>query len=134
VARYLLDTNICIYIRQKRPKVALARFLTLPPGEAALSVITFGELAVGVEKSADPVASLKGLQELASVIPILPLPATAGIVYGKLRAELERKGQTIGNNDFWIAAHAIASGLTLVTNNAREFRRVPGLTIENWAE
>jgi tRNA(fMet)-specific endonuclease VapC len=130
--RFLLDTNICIYIRRKRPEEVLRRFRTLKPGEAALSVITFGELVYGAEKSAQRAAALELLRELAQVLPVLGLPETAAEAYGTIRAELERKGKMIGNNDLWIAAHAKAAGLTLVTNNEREFRRVRGLKVQNW--
>ena len=131
--RFLLDTNICIYIRRKRPQQVLARFRKLRPGEAALSVITFGELLYGAEKSAQRLAALERLQELARVLPVLPLPETAAETYGTIRADLEFRGQIIGNNDLWIAAHAKAAELTLVTNNEREFRRVRGLKVQNWA-
>jgi tRNA(fMet)-specific endonuclease VapC len=131
--RFLLDTNICIYIRRKRPEQVLRRFRRLRPGQAALSVITFGELLYGAEKSAQRLAALERLQELARVLPVLPLPETAAEAYGTIRADLESKGQIIGNNDLWIAAHAKAAELTLVTNNEREFRRVRGLKVQNWA-
>ncbi len=131
--RFLLDTNICIYIRRKKPEEVLRRFRTLKQGEAALSVITFGELVYGAEKSAQRTAALELLRQLAQVLPVLGLPETAADAYGTMRAELERKGQMIGNNDLWIAAHAKAARLTLVTNNEREFRRVRGLKVENWA-
>jgi len=131
--RFLLDTNICIYIRRKKPEGVLRRFRGLKQGEAALSVITFGELMYGAEKSAQRAAALELLQGLAQVLPVLDLPDTAAEAYGRIRAELERAGQMIGNNDLWIAAHARAAGLTLVTNNEREFRRVRGLKVENWA-
>jgi len=130
---YLLDTNICIYIRRNKPEPVLRRFQSLRHGEAVLSVITFGELLYGAEKSAQRSLALKQLQQLAELLPVLPLPESAAQTYGKIRAELERKGQMIGNNDLWIAAHARAAGLTLVTNNEREFRRVSGLKIQNWA-
>ncbi|PYU12296.1 MAG: VapC toxin family PIN domain ribonuclease [Acidobacteria bacterium] len=131
-SRFLLDTNICIYIRRKKPEVVLRRFRTLKAGEAALSVITFGELVYAAEKSAQRAAALELLRELARVLPVLGLPETAAEAYGTIRTELERKGQMIGNNDLWIAAHARAAGLTLVTNNEREFRPVRGLKVENW--
>ena len=111
----------------------LLRFRKLRPGEAALSVITFGELLYGAEKSAQRPAALERLQELARVLPVLPLPETAAETYGTIRADLEFRGQMIGNNDLWIAAHAKAAELTLVTNNEREFRRVRGLKVRNWA-
>jgi tRNA(fMet)-specific endonuclease VapC len=132
-ARFLLDTNICIYIRRQKPPEVLARFQRLKPGEAVISVITYGELFFGVEKSAARVQAGGRLAELAGLLPVMALPATAGEVYGAIRAVLERKGEMIGNNDLWIAAHAKAAGLTLVTNNEREFRRIPGLTVQNWA-
>ena len=131
--RYLLDTNICIYIRQKRPEEVLRRFRKLRPGEAALSVITYGELLYGAAKSRQRAAALERLRELVNLLPALSLPETAAEAYGTIRAELEAKGEMIGNNDLWIAAHAAASGLTLVTNNEREFRRVRGLKVQNWA-
>jgi tRNA(fMet)-specific endonuclease VapC len=132
-ARYLLDTNICIYIRRKKPEEVLRRFRTLRTGEAVLSVITFGELVYGAEKSAQRGAALVVLRELAQVLPVQSLPETAAESYGTIRAELERKGEMIGNNDLWIAAHAKAADLVLVTNNEREFRRVRGLKVQNWA-
>ena len=131
-ARFLLDTNICIYIRRKKPEEVLRRFRTLKHGEAVFSVITFGELIYGAEKSAQRTAALELLRELAKVLPVMGLPETAAEAYGTIRAELERKGKMIGNNNLWIAAHAKAAGLTLVTNNEREFRRVRGLKVENW--
>ncbi|MGC2324315.1 MAG: type II toxin-antitoxin system VapC family toxin [Terriglobales bacterium] len=131
--RYLLDTNICIYIRQKRPEEVLRRFRGLRPGEAALSVITYGELLYGVAKSVHQAAALLRLKELVNLLPALPLPETAAEAYGTIRAELEAGGTMIGNNDLWIAAHAVAAGLILVTNNEREFRRVRGLKVQDWA-
>jgi len=131
-ARFLLDTNICIYIRRKKPEEVLRRFRRLKQGEAALSVVTFGELVYGAKKSAQRTAALELLRELAQVLPVMGLPETAAETYGTIRAELERKGQMIGNNDLWIAAHAKAAGLTLITNNEQEFRRVRGLKVENW--
>jgi tRNA(fMet)-specific endonuclease VapC len=131
--RYLLDTNICIYIRQRRPEEVLRRFRKLRLGEAALSVITYGELHYGAAKSKQRNAALEQLRELFHFLPALPLPEGAAETYGTLRAELESKGEMIGNNDLWIAAHALALGLTLVTNHEKEFRRVRGLKMQNWA-
>ncbi|MBZ5570959.1 MAG: type II toxin-antitoxin system VapC family toxin [Acidobacteriia bacterium] len=132
-ARFLLDTNICIYIRQNKPQEVLQRFQTLRQGEAALSVITYGELVFGAQKSKQRTAALERLAELLYWLPALPLPETAGQAYGTIRADLAVRGQMIGNNDLWIAAHALAAGLTLVTNNEKEFRRVRGLKVQNWA-
>jgi tRNA(fMet)-specific endonuclease VapC len=131
--RYLLDANIVIYIRQERPEAVLRRFARLRPGEAAISVIAYGELMYGAMKSSQRESALKRLGELSNALPALPLPEKAGETYGAIRAELESKGEMIGNNDLWIAAHALAAGLTLVTNNEKEFRRVRGLKIQNWA-
>ena len=119
--------------RQKRPDEVLRRFRKLRGGEAALSAITYGELIYGAEKSARREAALDRLRELITLLPALPMPETAAETYGSIRATLEAKGETIGNNDLWIAAHALVSNLTLVTNNEREFRRVPGLKVQNWA-
>jgi tRNA(fMet)-specific endonuclease VapC len=131
--RYLLDTNICIYIRKKRPEEVLRRFRKLRPGEAVLSVITYGELLYGAVKSEHRVTAMEQLRELLTLLPALALPETAAEAYGKIRAELESKGEMIGNNDLWIAVHAVAAGLILVTNNEREFRRVRKLKVQNWA-
>lgn len=132
-AESLLDTNICIYIRQKRPEEVLRRFRKLRPGEAVLSVITYGELLYGAAKSKQRTVALTRLRELVHVLPATALPETAAEAYGTIRAELESKGEMIGNNDLWIAAHAVAAGLTLVTNNEKEFRQVRGLKVQNWA-
>jgi len=131
--RYLLDTNICTYIRQRRPEEVLRRFRKLRAGEAALSVITYGELLYGAAKSAQRAAALDRLRELLQFLPALPLPESAAESYGTIRAELESKGEMIGNNDLWIAAHALAARLILVTNNEKEFQRVRGLKLQNWA-
>jgi tRNA(fMet)-specific endonuclease VapC len=130
--RYLLDANIVIYLRQRRPETVVRRFDRLQPGEAALSVIAYGELLYRVMKSSQRAVGLERLRELSQALPALPLPEKAAETYGFIRADLERRGEMIGNNDLWIAAHALASGLTVVTNNEREFRRVRGLKVQNW--
>jgi tRNA(fMet)-specific endonuclease VapC len=132
--RYLLDTDIFIFIRQRKPLDVAERFDRLHPGEAAISVITYGELLYGAAKSERSADAFARLAAVTDLLPILPVPKGAGEVYGKIRAELESKGEMIGNNDLWIAAHAVESGLTLVTNNQGEFRRVRGLKVQNWAE
>jgi tRNA(fMet)-specific endonuclease VapC len=131
-ARFLLDTNVVIYARQRRPPEVLARLQRLRPGEAVLSVITFGELMYGAEKSRFRDLAMRQLAEFTSLLPVMPLPPKAGEVYGALRAALQVAGTIIGGNDLWIAAHAKAAELTLVTNNEREFRRVQGLKLQNW--
>jgi tRNA(fMet)-specific endonuclease VapC len=132
--RYLLDTNICIYIRRERPQAVMKRFKALPPGAMAISVITYGELAYGVRKSPDPRKAMMVLEELITLIPVLPMAADVAETYGAIRSDLAARGELIGNNDLWIAAHAKSLGVTLVTNNEKEFERVRGLTIENWAK
>jgi tRNA(fMet)-specific endonuclease VapC len=131
-ARYLLDTNIFVYIRRGRPAEVLARFQRLRPREAVISVITYGELLYGMEKKHPEPQAFHRLEELVSLMEVVALPTEAGRIYGAIRVGLEAKGEMIGNNDLWIAAHAKAAELTLVTNNEREFRRVPGLMMENW--
>ena len=131
-ARFMLDTNICIYIRQKRPGEIVKRFSSLRRGEAVISVITYGELRYGTEKSRERERAVAILDEFATLIPVDPLPPSVALAYGSIRANLESRGETIGNNDLWIAAHARTADLTLVTNNEREFCRVPGLSVENW--
>lgn len=106
---------------------------TLEHGDAVMSVITYGELRRGAEKSDSRERTLLVLKQMVAIVPIEELPISAGVAYGQIRTHLERRGEIIDANDLWIAAHALASGLTLVTNNEREFRRVPGLTVENWA-
>ena len=132
--RFLLDTNICIYIRQKRPPKVLARFEKLKSGEAALSVVTYGELWYGAAKSVQRQVAMERLGALVSFLPVVALPETAAEAYGEIRAALESKGKIIGGNDLWIASHAKASGLVLVTNDEREFKRIPGLTVEDWSK
>jgi tRNA(fMet)-specific endonuclease VapC len=132
--RYLLDTDICIHIRRSRSEKILARFEKLDVGDAAISVITYGELAFGAAKSSESERARLALERLVTLLPVLPLPAEAGKDYGAIRAELAAKGHLIGPNDLWIAAHALAAGLTLVTSNEREFKRVKNLKVENWAK
>ncbi len=130
--RYLLDTNICIYIAKHNPPAVRARFEQLRADSLAMSIITLGELQHGAEKSQSRDKALAVLQQLQRAIQVMPLTLEAGLHYGQIRSSLERAGQTIGNNDLWIAAHARAQGWVLVTNNEREFRRVDGLAVENW--
>lgn len=131
--RYLLDTDICIYVLSHRSKTARARFDHLKPGEAGVSVIGYGELSFGAAKSRESGTAMAHLQALTRIAEVLPLPVQAAQEYALIRHELEARGTPIGNNDLWIAAHAQAARLILVTNNEKEFRRVPGLKIENWA-
>jgi tRNA(fMet)-specific endonuclease VapC len=130
--RYLLDTNICIYIAKYRPPAVRERFSRHSASELAMSVITLGELRFGAEKSQARDRAIATIDELTGLIPVCELPEPAGDHYGQIRSELQKTGQPIGNNDLWLAAHARSQGWILVTNNEREFLRVPGLRVENW--
>jgi tRNA(fMet)-specific endonuclease VapC len=130
--RYLLDTNICIYVAKHNPPAVRERFARHAAAELAMSVITLGELRFGAEKSQARAKALAAVTQLTSVIQLAALPEAAGEHYGQIRAQLQRLGQPIGNNDLWLAAHARAEGWILVTNNEREFLRVEGLQVENW--
>ena len=130
--RYLLDTNIVIYVIKRRPLKALDEF-NQRTGSMAISAITLAELLHGAEKSSKPPANLAVVEDFCSRLEVLPYTARAAQHYGAIRAKLEIRGQTIGVNDLHIAAHARSEGLTLVTNNLREFERVDALQLENWA-
>ena len=130
--RYLLDTNIVIYVIKRRPLSALQLFND-NEGHMAISSITLAELLHGAEKSNEPVRSLATVEDFCSRLEVLPYGAKAAQHYGSIRAELERRGQLIGVNDLYIAAHARSEGLTLVSNNLREFERVEALQLDNWA-
>jgi tRNA(fMet)-specific endonuclease VapC len=132
--RYLLDTNICIYIAKQRPPSVAKRFERLSVGDVGMALTTFGELRFGAEKSARRDAALETITRLTEMIPVVMPDEHVGECYGVLRAQLERAGTPIGNNDLWIAAQALALGITLVSNNTREFERVPRLKLANWVE
>ena len=127
----LLDTNICIYIINKRPPQVAAHFEGLVYGDVAVSSITGAELAFGVAKSGSA-RNQDALEKFLAPLDVLPFDAAAMYAYGTLRAQLQARGQPIGALDTLIAAHALALGATLVTNNLAEFARVPGLACENW--
>jgi tRNA(fMet)-specific endonuclease VapC len=131
--RYLLDTNICVYIINRRPPHVFDHFVCLQIGEIAISSITGAELAFGVAKSGST-RNQEAMNKFLAPLDILPFDAEAMRRYGPLRSELERQGRPIGALDMLIAAHALALGCTLVTNNTREFERVPGLRLENWVQ
>ena len=128
----LLDTNICIYIARNRPPGAAERFATAAPGSLGISVVTWGELCFGANKSRDSIRARAALERFAEAVPVQSMNADVGQHYGEIRAFLERAGTPIGNNDLWIAAHARALGTKLITNNLKEFERVTGLELECW--
>ena len=132
--RYLLDTNVCIYIARKQPASVLRRFERLRPGDVGISVVTWLELTYGAWKSAQREANLARLERFRQLVPVLPMDLAAAEHYGRIRATLEREGKPVGAYDLQIAAHAMSLRLTLVTNNVREFSRIPSLRMENWVD
>lgn len=130
--RYLLDTNICIYIAKYNPASVRARFAQHSANELAMSVITLGELRFGAEKSHTKDQAMAVIDELASLMNVEELGDGVAEHYGDIRARLQKSGQIIGNNDLWLAAHARSQDWVLVTNNEKEFVRVDGLRVENW--
>ena len=130
----MLDTNICIYIAKHQPPEVKAHFERLKPGQLIMSVITYGELYYGANKSNQRARALAQLDELVQDIPVEDLTSAASQAYGEIRATLEKQGRMIGNNDLWIGAHAVALDVTLATNNEREFKRIAGLSVENWTK
>lgn len=128
---YMLDTNICIYITKNYPPELRGRFNQLTE-RLCISAITLAELQYGVERSARREANQDALDQFAAHIEVLPFEAQAAVHYGQLRTELQRAGQPAGPLDMLIGAHARSKGLIVVTNNEREFARMPGLRVENW--
>jgi tRNA(fMet)-specific endonuclease VapC len=129
--KYLLDTNIVIYVLKRRPKEVLEIF-NRNASRMAISSITLSELIYEAEKSSNVDKNLEAIEEFVSHLDVLPYDAKASQHYGQIKAALEKRGEIIGENDIHIAAHAISQGLILVTNNLREFKRVPNLALENW--
>jgi tRNA(fMet)-specific endonuclease VapC len=129
---FMLDTNICIYIIKQKPPDVLERFKRTEISQIAISSITLSELFYGVSKSSKPEQNLMALTQFVAPLEILPFGGEAAQYYGELRAHLEKQGTPIGSLDMLIAAHAISIASTLVTNNEKEFLRVPHLKIDNW--
>lgn len=129
--KYLLDTNIVIYVIKRRP-AAVREAFNRHHGRMAISAVTLAELMHGAERSSDPPRNLAVVEDFCSRLAVLPYDEKAAAHYGSIRAVLESLGQTIGVNDLHIAAHCRSEGLALVSNNLREFKRVPGLMVENW--
>lgn len=129
---YMLDTNICIYVTKSYPQKLKERFNRLAE-QLCISSITLGELHFGAEKSERRLKNLEAIERFSAGLEVLPFTAKAAVHFGQIRAELERAGRPAGSYDLLIGAHARSEGLTLVTNNVREFGRMPGLRVENWA-
>ena len=132
--RYMLDTNICIYVIKHKPEKVFQKLQTIHPEDVCISSVTYAELVHGVEKSSAVEKNRLALSMLLANMEILDFDADAADCYGKIRAGLERKGTPIGPLDMMIAGHAQSLGYTVVTNNVKEFSRVNALRIENWAE
>ena len=130
--RYMLDTNIAIYVINRRP-IELLEVFNRHAGQMCISSITLAELLHGVEKSAMPDHNLRQVEDFIARLEVLEYGGKAAAHYGEIRADLERKGTPIGVNDLHIAGHARSEGLTLVSNNLREFERVDALRLVNWA-
>jgi tRNA(fMet)-specific endonuclease VapC len=128
---YMLDTNICIYVIKDYPAGLRDRFNQLAD-ELCISAITLGELQYGAENSSRRANNLEGIARFLARLDVLPFSAAAAVHYGQLRAELQRAGRPAGSLDMLIGAHARSEGLIVVTNNLREFERMPGLRVENW--
>jgi tRNA(fMet)-specific endonuclease VapC len=129
---YMLDTNMCIYIIKKKPPDVLKRFQKARISSIGISSITLSELFYGVVKSSEPVQNHLALAQFAAPLEILSYDHKASQHYGDIRYHLEKQGTPIGAMDMLIAAHALSVGCILVTNNEKEFKRVPHLKIENW--
>jgi len=129
--KYLLDTNIVIYVLKRRPIEVLEAF-NKNANRMAISSITLSELMYGAEKSIHIDKNLEAVEDFVSHLDVLSYDAKASQHYGQIKSGLEKRGELIGENDIHIAAHAISQGLILVTNNLKEFKRVPNLALENW--
>lgn len=132
--KYLIDTNICIYIMNHRPLDVINKFKKVELGEIGISAITISELQYGVAKSQHRKYNQVRLNEFTAPLEILPYDNTAAKTYGDIRSDLEKIGQTIGPLDLLIAAHAVSQNLTLVTNHEKEFVRIKDLKVENWTK
>ena len=130
---YMLDTDICIYIINKKSIELAKKIASVPAENICISTITQAELEYGVSKSQYPAKNAQALAKFLSILSVVNFDDSAAQTYGEVRANLERKGSVIGNMDMLIAGHAKSKGYILVTNNEQEFKRVDGLTLENWA-
>jgi len=129
----MLDTNICVSLIRRRPEPLIQRIDRTPVGDIGISVVSLAELEYGVSKSTQPRRNREALQQFISPLEVAPFDRPATAAYGRIRAFLERKGQLIGSMDLMIAAHAVSLGVPLITSNLDEFRRVPGLRVNDWA-
>lgn len=132
--KYLIDTNTCIYIMNKRPAGIIQKFKRFTIGDIGVSTITVSELEYGAAKSKNSKLNNQRLEEFLSPLEILPYDEIAANNYGDIRHKLEKRGELIGPLDLLIAAHAVSKNLILITNNEKEFKRVKNLKIRNWVK
>jgi len=132
MARYMLDTDTCSYIMKRSSRAVIKRLRAVPVADVCISVITKSELLYGVEVSPRRTQDATALKAFLPHVEVLEYPDEAATHYAQIRADLKNRGEMIGANDLFIAAHARSLGLRLVTNNTAEFGRVKGLTVENW--
>ena len=130
--KFLLDTNICIYMIKNRPESVKKKFETFSIGEVCISSVTVSELVYGAYKSQKIEQNLKTLEKFFLPLDIVDFDYKASFEYGKIRADLEKRGRVIGQLDMQIAGVALANDMTVMTNNIKEFERVAGLKVENW--
>jgi len=130
--RYMLDTDTCSYIMRRSPDAVIKRLAKVPVSDVCISVISKSELMFGVEVSPKRRQDEAALASFLRYVEVLDFPDEAALHYAKIRAELKARGTMIGANDLFIAAHARSLGLTLITNNTREFKQIRGLSIDNW--
>lgn len=131
--RYLLDTNICVFLIRNTSTRVLAELQKHDPADLCISAITVAELEYGCDRSANPEKNHFALTEFLSPFTLLPFDDPAAFAYGRVRVDLEKAGTPIGSMDVLIAAHAVSQQMTVVTNNTREFNRVAGLVVEDWS-
>ena len=132
--KFLLDTNICVFLIRNKSEILREHIRSQPVGELGVSAITESELRFGADKSSDPHKNHALLERFFLTLPVLAFDSGCAREYGRVRAFLEKAGTPIGSLDTLIAAHALCAGLTVVTNNTREFKRVPGLRVADWTK
>ena len=132
--KFMLDTNTCIYIIKRKPSNVIERFIQTEISQIGISSITLSELSCGVSKSSKPEQNQLALAQFIAPLEIMPYGDEAAQYYGDLRTHLEKQGTPIGSLDMLIAAHALSIGCPLVTNNEKEFIRIPNLKIDNWVK
>jgi tRNA(fMet)-specific endonuclease VapC len=132
--KYMLDTNICIYLIKQQPKEVIKKFQGIALGEIAISTVTVAEMMYGVGKSLYKEKNKTALEAFLAPLEVVDFDFAAAQQYGEVRAYLEKIGEPIGSYDLMIAAQALSLGLVLVTNNEQEFKRIPDLIVENWVK